>query len=143
MKRLASLAALALSAVVVAGCSDSTGATGTDYTLVALDGHPVPVSFSYIDGSTTVESGTLHLDSDGYAIRILRISESGMITRPEHAEVTYNRALIEPSEFRLIPLSCDVCAVEAIGQISGPTITLTLTHPANAAVYTYQLTSSM
>jgi hypothetical protein len=132
------------SAIFVAGCSDKMGPTGADYTLVAIDGHPVPASLDYIDGSFTVESGSLHLDSDGYAIRILRVSESGMITRPEHPEVSYYRTLIETPEIRLIPVSCGAaCVVEQIGQISGSTITLTLATPYIGSVYTYQLASSM
>jgi hypothetical protein len=120
------------------------GPTGADYVLVAIDGRPLPVSSNYVDGSITVESGSLHLDGDGYAIQILRISESGMITRAEHAEVSYHRTLIDTPEIRLIPVSCsEACVVEATGQISGSTITLTLTQPYLGFVYTYQRASSM
>ena len=145
MKRLAFMTVFVFSAILVAGCSDSTGPTAADYTLVAIDGHPLPATFGYIDGSSTVESGSLHLDGDGYAIRILRVSESGMITLPEHTEVTYHRTLVEPPAIRLVPLTCsDVCVVEETGQISGSTITLTLNQPLGlGSVYTYQLASSM
>jgi hypothetical protein len=104
----------------------------------------MPVSSNYIDGSMTIASGSMHLDGGGYALQILRISETGMITRPEHAEITYYRTLIDPPAIRLAPLSCsEGCAVEAIGQISGSTITLTLAHPFAGSVYTYQRASTM
>jgi hypothetical protein len=144
MKQIWSVSLLVLTAIVLAGCSDSTGPADSIYTLVAIDGHPLPVSSNYVDGSTTVVSGSLDLDGDGYAVQVLRISESGMVTRPEHSEVTYHRTLTEPPELRLIPITCgNPCAVEAIGQISGSTITLSLTQPYNGTVYTYQLKASM
>src|SRR3981081_3286036 len=51
-------------------CHDSTAPSGPSYVLTAVDGRPLPFLSQGIDGSSTLLSGTLVLESGGRAVRI-------------------------------------------------------------------------
>ena len=51
-------------------CHDSTAPSGPSYVLTAVDGRPLPFLSQGVDGSSTLLSGMLVLESAGRAVRI-------------------------------------------------------------------------
>jgi hypothetical protein len=68
--QLSRLTVVLLIFAATSACHDSTAPSAPSYVLTAVDGHSLPVISWGIDGSSTLLSGTLVLDSGGHALRI-------------------------------------------------------------------------
>lgn len=67
--QLSRLIAVLLVFAGASACHETTAPFGPFYVLTAVDGHSLPITSGGLDGSSTLLSGTLILDTDGHAIR--------------------------------------------------------------------------
>ncbi len=68
--QLSRLTVVLLIFAATSACHNSTAPSGPSYVLTAVDGRSLPILSQGIDGSSTLLSGTLVLESGGRALRI-------------------------------------------------------------------------
>ena len=136
--------AVVLALFSLTGCHDAAAPRPLvrAYGLVAIDEHPLPVTFSGTDFSTTVLSGTLTLDGAGHAGRVTRYRDYSANTG-----MTYDRTETRSDSYVIAHDSISVgsfgtcnapCLPNDIGVFTGGMVTLTSGFGARTApVYKY------
>jgi len=150
MKLLRSLALLVILAAVT-GCNNTTAVVASSYELTAVDGRALPISSSWVDGGSTLLSGSLTLGSDGQAQRIDRFQDwsangGGMIyevVKQLSGPYTIASDKITARWTNLNLCNCPPNVPNDVGVIEDSRLTLTADVAArSSSVYTYRRVSN-
>ncbi|HEX9084519.1 MAG TPA: hypothetical protein VF836_07255 [Gemmatimonadaceae bacterium] len=144
---LSRLTVVLVVSVAVSACHDSTAPFLRTYALTAIDGQPLPVTFSAVDVGSTVLSGTLYLDDAGHAFRVDRYRDWSANTPKtyERTERLNDGYRIANDSISLGVFGCpNSCPGNEVGFFSDSALTLTPdVMPRTRPVYTYHVVNTL